>query len=323
MAGILRFWGAWFCKAVAIWLVMVAIFQGMNCHLKYSKYVKLVIGVFALSTVLTACNETGRGGKGSQVVAVVNSDEITVHQLNGEIARLELPENADIQTIESDVKSLLVDQQLLLQRARELGMQRKPEVLSAVERVRNQLLAKLYLERVMATARDPDEAELKAYYDENPQLFAERKLYDYLQVMVSEPEDKTGDYDIAAITEQLVQAKDVGRFVTWLDHAGVPYQAAHVIEGPEDMPAPIFDVLRDMAPGETSQLESPDRIMIIRLYQSVDGSISLPDAEPEIRKSLLEQKRKNLATTELDTLRAAATIKYFDGKGDKQPDERP
>ncbi len=98
----------------------------------------------------------------------------------------------------------LIDQELLVQQAVKLNLERTPEVTLSIGRERRQILAQSYLERVMATVSEPSEEEIAAYYNANPALYSERKEYRFLQLAIDFPNADNGM--AAEINEQIEAA---------------------------------------------------------------------------------------------------------------------
>ncbi len=77
--------------------------------------------VAAAMITLTACGDGSSGGgeekKVSQVAAKVNGEELTVHQINGALPRMNNPTEAQVKTATRQVLERLIDQQLFSQKA--------------------------------------------------------------------------------------------------------------------------------------------------------------------------------------------------------------
>jgi EpsD family peptidyl-prolyl cis-trans isomerase len=159
--------------------------------------------IVGLSLLLVACggnnaDQTNDGGAGEanttgnddglvlegQVVAQVNGEEITIHELNVEIARLNIPVGADRKPIEENVLRSIVSRKVFEQQAKAAGLDRSPEVLLDLRRTRSALLAQAYLrsrsnERPVVSRREADQ-----YVLDNPAFFANRTYYIFDSIIV-------------------------------------------------------------------------------------------------------------------------------------------
>ncbi len=112
---------------------------------------------------LVACDRAAADRSG-QVVAKVNGVEIS------------LARGAGASGVQPALEKL-IDRELLVQRALAAGLERDPEVAESLDAARRQVLAQAYLDRLSRLARKPSREEVRAFYAENPELFAERRIY--------------------------------------------------------------------------------------------------------------------------------------------------
>src|SRR5262245_57262956 len=112
---------------------------------------RLVFAALLLAPVL-GCGEKDDAKKTTrvptQVVARVNGDEITVHQINNVLARSQNIDPELAAQAKREILERLIDQQLAKQKAIENGLDRSPNVMQALEAAKNEILARAYLEQV-------------------------------------------------------------------------------------------------------------------------------------------------------------------------------
>ena len=133
--------------------------------------------------VLAACGGS-RTRPASQTAAKVNKDEITVHQINFVLQQQRnlRPEQADAAS--KQILERLIDQQLAVQKADDLKLDRDPRVVQQLEAAHREILARAYLERVGEAATKPTPEEIKKYYDDKPALFKDRRIYSIQEIAI-------------------------------------------------------------------------------------------------------------------------------------------
>lgn len=259
--------------------------------------------------VAAGCNSAPNDRTQVQGVARVNDSEITVHQLNDEIARQEYMTDRALADAPDVLLDRLIDQELLVQQALKLSLERTPEVTLSIGRERRQILAQAYLERVMATVSEPTDGEIAAHYNANPAFYSERKEFGFLQLSIDFPNTDNGM--AAAINEQLEAAAALEDFVAWLNSAGIEYVLVHRIATAEAMEPPILEALSKLQGGEFGRIRANDGLVLLQLRSTRDKAISEQDAYPVIRRLLTDQRRIEAATTELESLRQRADIEIL------------
>src|SRR5882724_11602299 len=92
--------------------------------------------VVALLAVTLGCGRDSKSAAATQVLAKVNGDEISVHQLNDRLSQVQIPTDVDATAVRKQVLESLIDEQLLVQRAMADKVDRDPQVLQAIERTK-------------------------------------------------------------------------------------------------------------------------------------------------------------------------------------------
>jgi hypothetical protein len=113
--------------------------------------------------VVAGCG-VSEGGTPPAAAARVNADVITVDELETSRRRGETLER-------------LIDQRLKRQRALEQGLERAPQIALALESAKTDILAHAYRQLVAEAQPRPTAEEIRRYYAEHPELFAERRIY--------------------------------------------------------------------------------------------------------------------------------------------------
>lgn len=170
----------------------------------------LLLAVVAAATLLVACGGD-KGDKASQTAAKVNKEEITVHQINFVLQRQQGLKPEQAEEAGRQVLERLVDQELAVQKAQELKLDRDPRVVQQVEAAKREIIARAYAERIGESVAKPANDEIAKYYAEKPALFKERRIYSLQELNI---EAKPEQFE--ALRAKLSGAKNIGEFVEFL-----------------------------------------------------------------------------------------------------------
>ncbi|MDP2030074.1 MAG: EpsD family peptidyl-prolyl cis-trans isomerase [Thiobacillus sp.] len=241
----------------------------------------------------------------TQVAAKVNGTEITVHQVNFALQRIPNLDKEQSKAASLQVVRNLVDQELLVLKAESEKLDRDPAVVQALEAARMQILAEAYMSRKLGAPVEPTDAEVTAYFNAHPELFAKRKIYRLQEISIKAPKDKQD-----AIRAQLAASKTLNDFGTWLKAEKYEVKAAQGVKPAEQLPLEMLPKLAAMPDGQAMLVNTPDGLMVIVLAGSQAQPVTLEQAKPAIARLLQGQARQKAAKAELDALKAAAKIEY-------------
>lgn len=263
-----------------------------------------VIGVIACGLLLSACGDKKDKGA-SQTAARVNKEEITVHQINFVLQqqrglRPEQAEAAGHQVLER-----LIDQELAVQQADALKLDRDPRVVQQLEAVKREVLARAYAEKVGESASRPTAEEIKAYYDEHPELFGERRIYSLQELKIEATPEQ-----VTALRGQLQGAKNIGDFVEQLKTSGVRFAGSQAVRTAEQLPLASLKTFARMKDGQAVMNPTPTGAIVVVLAGSRSQPVTEDQARPAIEAFLLNERKRKLLEEERKRLRAEATIQY-------------
>jgi EpsD family peptidyl-prolyl cis-trans isomerase len=281
---------------------------------------------FGLITVLLAlgvaggCGKQPESKKAIQVAAKVNADEITVHQVNGVLARSQsvTPELAD--QAKREILDKLIDQTLARQQALKKELDRSPAVVQALEAARSEILARAYLEQIAAAQPVPTAAEVKQYYAAHPELFAQRRIFTLEDLVVLPSEGLA-----AALREQVAKARSLAQIAEWLKSRDAKFTANRGVLAAEQIPLELLPAVQAMKDGDLRLVESGGRLQVIRLIASQAAPLDEATAIPRIQQFLFNQRSIEAIAREMKQLKAAAQIEYVGelgnelAKADPQP----
>jgi peptidyl-prolyl cis-trans isomerase C len=256
----------------------------------------VVIGALALA----ACGS--KDAKPGQSLVRVGDAEVTVHQLNDELARLDRVDAA----ARKEVLDGLIDRQLLQGEATRAKLDRGPEVMQAIERAKAQILAQAYLKSKLASIGKPTTSEVEAYFRANPALFSQRKVFELKELLIA-----SKDFN-ERVQAAMDAAKSADEMAAWLDAHNVQYGRRQATRNTAEMPLQMTAKLQAMQKGQSFIVKQSDRSLLAFINDIQDNPVTLAAAEQSIEQFLTNQKRAEVQKAELARLRAATKIDYLD-----------
>jgi len=274
-------------------------------------FAKKVALPLLLAALITGCEAKKEGASvdatpQGEVAAKVNGIELSAQQIKQALQRLpnldaEQTKAASLQTLRN-----LVDQEVIAQKAVTEKLDQDPAVMQSLEMARRQVLAEAYMARKLGTSVEPTDAEVSAYFDQHPDLFAKRKIYRLQEISIKAPKDKQ-----EAIRAQLAASKTLNDFAMWLKAENFSAKAAQGVKPAEQLPLELLPKLAQMPHGQAIIVNAPDGLLVIVLADSQMQPVTLEQAKPVIVRLLQTQSRQKVAKAELDALKAKAKIEYL------------
>ena len=136
-----------------------------------------------------------------------------------------------IKRASGEVLERLIDQELFVQQAMAKKLDRSVAVVQAVEAAKREIYARAYVEQITAQAAKPDAAAITAFYNENPALFAKRRIYNLQELNVQIADEK-----IPALMQKIGDAKNVVEIANWLRAEKIPFSANAGVKAAEQLP---------------------------------------------------------------------------------------
>jgi len=261
--------------------------------------------VLALVMTLSACGGGGGSGVSSPAAAKVNGSEISEAQISLTVKRAgNVPEDqvkkAGPQALES-----LIDQHLLVQKALEAKLDKDPQTALALENARKQVLAQAHMDKVLAAVPKPTREDVQAFYDKNPMLFAQRRIFRFQELGAMIPDEKFDE-----INKFAQKAKTLNEIGAWFKAQNIPFKAIESTKAAEELSMELLPNIAKMNDGQIAVLRGQGRVAILQLAQSQQAPLDLIHATTQIEQFLNNGKRFEIANAEVKKLRDAAKIEY-------------
>lgn len=273
------------------------------------------VAALALAAVMvSACN--GDRKPTTQLAAKVNTDEISVHQVNNALSANRAVPPEKIESVRREILDRLIYQQLAVQQAIEEKLDRSPEVVMAMDAARRDILTRAYFGKVAAALPKPEVDEAHKYYDQHPELFSERRIYAVQELFMP-----AGAIPVEALREQ-ASSKSFDEIAAWLKTRNVAFVARTERRSAEQFAPEILRRLHALKDGQTVVVELPGGLAVIRLAASVPAPVDQSTSLQPIQQLLAAQQARAAIAEDIERLRAKAKIEYlneFAAAGDAAP----
>lgn len=254
--------------------------------------------------LVAGCGDSKKD-KASQTAAKVNKEEITVHQINFVLQQQRglRPDQTD--TVSRQILERLIDQEVALQKADELKIDRDPRVVQQLEAARREIISRAYMERIGESASKPTPEEVQKYYNEKPALFKERRIYNIQEIAI---EAKPEQFD--QLRQQLEASASITQFVDFLKANEFKFSGNQAVRAAEQLPLASLDTFAALKDGQAMINASPTGAQVVVLAGSRSQPVDLATATPAIEQFLNNERRRTLIEGDIKALRAAASIQY-------------
>ena len=249
----------------------------------------------------------------TQVAAIVNDDEITVHQINDLLAKRENVTGQEAIQIKQDILEQLVDQQIAVQQAIENKLDRSPKVMRAIEAAKNEILARAYLEHVVESGPQRYEWDMRSqedvrnYYNSHPELFAQRRIFTIEEINFVATEDI-----VANLHEQTSTNTNMQAIADWLKSQDVKFEAKRGVRAAEQISLNVLPIVQSLKAGEIRLFVlGNNRYQVLRIINSREAPVDEATAAPRIQQFLSNQQSTQLLAEEMKRFREAAQIEYL------------
>lgn len=250
---------------------------------------------------LTACSKEKGGG---QSLARVNGDDITVLQVNDELARANIPADQQ-QAASKNILESLIDRQVIVDEAMREKIDRSPGVLQAIERAKAQIIEQAYLQGVTAKIDKPTSAEMSDYFHKHPEIFGNGKVYDMVSLLIAAKDMND------QLKAELGSAKTLDEVAAWMRSHNVRFARGVASRNTMSLPPEMAAKLMGMHVGQMFVVNEGGNSMVVAIANIKDNPIAFEDAAPAIEQYFKNKNTKDAIDTEVKHLRSLAKIEYL------------
>jgi EpsD family peptidyl-prolyl cis-trans isomerase len=266
---------------------------------------------------LSACTPHDGQGKITQVAARVNGGEITVHQVNFLLENAPIPATQARTSPGGEAQAALdqlIEQEIVVQAAVGLKLDRNPDVLAALESARRAVLAHAYVEQLRATAAKPSAADIHEYFEKNPALFRERRVYRLHEFRLgpdSAIDTAANDEREAQLRSQWKRSHNLNALLSAAQSTGSRLTITTQVLAAEQLPLDQVAEFQRLAEGAVRFSHQANSIVVQQVVKILREPVSEARASPMIEAYLLEQRARQTVQDDLAQLKKSAQIELI------------
>ena len=131
-------------------------------------------------------------------------------------------------------------------------------------------------------AAAPSDGEVRKYYAQHPELFAQRRIYS-LEEIALVPQPGIAD----ALRERAARGASIEQLAEWLEERAVRHAVSRGTRAAEHIPLDVLPKLQAMQDGEAQVIEAgADRLVVLRVAASRAAPLDEASAAPLIQRYL-------------------------------------
>jgi len=271
-------------------------------------YLFLLLLLFA---VLSGCAKQNEKAGGGNVAAVVNGVEITKSQIEFLAGQSAVPGMTPEQNenLRRRILANLVRTELLAGKARKEGFDKTQDYSMAVYTSNNGVLAGFAEKDVVKKVALPTSLEAETVVRNNPQLFSERKLYMYDEVVFPGVDIKF----LETVGKMAENGAGMNQLVDMLKSKNIKYSKRVRGMMTEQISPPMLQLLNKLKPNIPQVVSGGKAVsMIFMLREVVSMPVEGEEANRVAAQLITSNKRRDVLSKELTALLNNAKITYYD-----------
>ncbi len=263
------------------------------------------LSVFTALLLLAACGEKP-ASTAMPAAMKVNGEAISAAEVEGKIQQYQHLPAAQKAAVSEKILASLADSEMLRQAAVNEKLDQDAAVRARLISTNRLILANVYIEKTQAAVAKPSEAELKAYFEQHPERYAERKTYE-LRELVAEGSPE----NLAKAEAKLATAIKHADFTRWMNETGIPFNEQHLMASADKVLAPVLAKLRSAKPGDVISLPGKGRLSALFVDAVHAQPLAWEQAAPMIAETLHEERKTAAMEAMLKQLRDKAKVEYL------------
>ncbi len=264
-----------------------------------------VIAVALLVTIgLVGCGK--KDPAATQVVAKVDGEEISVHQINQVLSKTPGITQENLTLAKQEILSGLVDQQLAINSAMSKKLDRTPEVVAALEASKREILARAALDSITSALPKPTDEDVSKYYAANPALFSGRKIFNLRELALGK-----ANVNLEQLRAIVASGKSLEDIAEWLKGQRVEFSPNAGTRSAEQIPLEILPLLANAKDGQVILVEAAQGLVVTHIVSAKLSPVTEAQAASRIKSFLFNSQIAEVVKAERAKMKSSAKIEFL------------
>lgn len=265
---------------------------------------KISLLAVALSLLFAACGD--KPATTANAAIKVNGEAIGAAEIEAKLQSYAHLPAEQKQSVTHTILTSFADSELLRQAALREKLDADPALQARLAGATRLIMANAYIEKTLAAAAKPSAAEIKAYYDQHPERYAQRKHYELREMVVL-----GGPAVLAEVDAKAVALGNLDKLGAWLLEKKIPHNEQPLSVTSEKVLESVLVKLRPAQGGEIIRLPGEDKMTVLGVNKVEAAPLPLEQASAVIASQLLEQRQGEAMKLAMKSLREQAKIEYL------------
>ena len=235
-----------------------------------------------------------------QVAATVDGKEITVRQLQLELASAQFRDQQVQKVAEQGALNALIGRTALADAARKAGIDKTPDFEMQKSRMIDNLLAQAYAAKIAKDVPPPTREEAQRYVTDHAELFSDRKIYRVDQIHAIAPASEPN------FPNQLAPIKTMPDMVALLNSKHIAFSRGEETIDSAAVDPRLAQALAKLPPQEVFVLINGPNLLINQIRSTQSAPISGDQAVALATQTLTTQHQEQAVTKAVQEALAAA-----------------
>ncbi len=257
---------------------------------------------------LSGC-KLGKSGAGpaptGQVVATVDGKEITLRELNAEMAGVSTPDPKARKAIEQQALGNIITRKILAKAASDQGIDKTPDFALQKQRAYDSLLVNLLQAKLVASVPTPSREEAAVWISSHPDIFSERKIWAVDQIRMARPSDP-------AVLKAFEPLKTMDQVQAELDKDHIPYQKGAGNLDAVGADPRIVEAIGKLPAGEIFIIPAGDGLLVNQIRSTQVTPFTGEPATQYALKAIARQRTQETVSRQFHTImgKAGSTVRF-------------